>query len=116
MAKILVVDDEPAIRITLEDILQRDGHKVVSAKNGATALQLIATDRFDVALLDLNLGDMRGTEVLAALRRLAANRELVDPSHQALATMKISGGKSWMVFFSTHPPIESRIRALENAR
>lgn len=71
MVKILVVDDEPAIRVTLEDILQRDGYKVVSAKNGATALQLIATDRFDVALLDLNLGDMSGTEVLAALRRQA---------------------------------------------
>jgi heat shock protein HtpX len=54
--------------------------------------------------------------MLAALRRLGANRELVDPSHQALATMKISGGKAWMVFFSTHPPIEVRIRALENAR
>ncbi len=55
--------------------------------------------------------------MLAALRRLAANRELVDPSHQALATMKINGtARNYMVFFSTHPPIEQRIAALENAR
>jgi heat shock protein HtpX len=53
--------------------------------------------------------------MLAALRRLGANSELVDPRHEALATMKISGGKSWMVFFSTHPPIDVRIRALERA-
>ena len=51
--------------------------------------------------------------MLAALRRLAANRELIDPQHQALATMKISGTRGWMVFFSTHPPLEQRIAALE---
>ena len=55
--------------------------------------------------------------MLAALRRLAANAELVDTSHQALATMKISGTRrNYMVFFSTHPPLEQRIAALEQAR
>jgi heat shock protein HtpX len=54
--------------------------------------------------------------MLAALRRLAANRELIDPSHQALATMKISGSpRNYMALFSTHPPLEQRIAALENA-
>jgi heat shock protein HtpX len=53
--------------------------------------------------------------MLAALRRLAANRELVDTSHQALATLKINGAKGWMMFFSTHPPLEARIAALERA-
>ncbi len=51
--------------------------------------------------------------MLAALRRLGANRELVDPQHQALATLKINGTRGWMVFFSTHPPLEARIAALE---
>ena len=51
--------------------------------------------------------------MLAALRRLAANRELVDTQHQALATLKINGARGWMVLFSTHPPIETRIAALE---
>lgn len=51
--------------------------------------------------------------MLAALRRLAANRELVDTQHQALATLKINGARGWMVFFSTHPPLEARIAALE---
>jgi heat shock protein HtpX len=54
--------------------------------------------------------------MLGALRRLAANRELVDTEHQALATMKINGGRSWAALFSTHPPIEERIAALENFR
>ena len=54
--------------------------------------------------------------MLAALRRLAANRELVDTRHEGLATMKINGAGRWMVFFSTHPPIETRIAALEKAQ
>ncbi len=55
--------------------------------------------------------------MLAALRRLAANRELVDPNQPALATLKISGGMSRMgMLFSTHPPLEARIAALEQMR
>ena len=53
--------------------------------------------------------------MLAALRRLAANRELVDPNQPALATFKINGTRGWMMFFSTHPPLEQRIAALERA-
>ena len=54
--------------------------------------------------------------MIAALRRLQANRELIDPRHEALATMKINGGGRWMVFFHTHPPLETRIAALEQAQ
>jgi heat shock protein HtpX len=54
--------------------------------------------------------------MIAALRRLQANAQLVDTQHQSLATAKINGTRSWMVFFSTHPPLEQRIAALERAR
>ena len=53
-------------------------------------------------------------DMLAALRRLGANRGLIDPSHEALATMKISG--KWTGLFSTHPPLEQRIAVLERAQ
>lgn len=52
-------------------------------------------------------------QMVAALRRLAANRELVDTSHAALATFKISGARGFMALLSTHPPLEDRIAALE---
>jgi heat shock protein HtpX len=55
--------------------------------------------------------------MIAALRRLQTTHQLVDPSNQALATMKIAGGSGrWMVLFSTHPPLEARIAALESMR
>jgi heat shock protein HtpX len=52
-------------------------------------------------------------KMVGALRRLMSSREAIDTSHQALATLKISGARGWMVFFSTHPPLEVRIAALE---
>ena len=51
--------------------------------------------------------------MVAALRRLAANRELVDTQQPALATLKINGMPGWTALFSTHPPLEQRIAALE---
>ena len=53
-------------------------------------------------------------DMLAALRRLGASRELIDPRHEALATMKVSG--KWTGLFSTHPPLEQRIAVLERAQ
>ena len=53
-------------------------------------------------------------DMLAALRRLGANRGLIDASHESLATMKISG--KWKGLFSTHPPLEQRIAVLERAQ
>jgi heat shock protein HtpX len=55
-------------------------------------------------------------KMIGALRRLMSNQQMVDPSHEALATLKINGMRRWMMFFSTHPPLEARIAALEEAR
>ncbi len=54
--------------------------------------------------------------MIGALRRLQSQHELVDTSQAALATLKINGAKGWMMFFSTHPPLEQRIAALEAGR
>ncbi len=53
--------------------------------------------------------------MLAALRRLAAQKELVDSSNAAMAAFKISGRRGFLALLSTHPPLEQRIRALELA-
>ena len=53
--------------------------------------------------------------MIGALRRLLSTQERVDVSNTALASFKIAGGRSWLQLFSTHPPLEVRIAALESA-
>jgi heat shock protein HtpX len=55
-------------------------------------------------------------KMIGALKRLVAHQDAVDTSQPALATLKISGARGWMAFFSTHPPLEQRIAALERSR
>lgn len=70
-AKILIVDDEESIRFFLEDLLARDGYQVVAVESGESALASIASQQFDLALLDLRLGGIDGLQVLAGLRKQA---------------------------------------------
>ena len=66
--KILIVDDEDRIRFFLSEILTSDGQNVTTAENGQQALAFIAEQEFDLALLDLNLPDMNGMEILSRLK------------------------------------------------
>ena len=67
-AKILLVDDEAAIRFSLEELLAPEGYDIVAVESGEQAVAAIASQRFDLALLDLRLKGIGGLEVLAALR------------------------------------------------
>ncbi|MCA9980579.1 MAG: response regulator, partial [Anaerolineales bacterium] len=74
---ILVVEDEYGIRLFLEHLLQRDGHTVVLAENGETAIPLIDTS-LDLAILDLNLGKgLSGLDVLQEIRQRAPDTEVI---------------------------------------
>jgi len=66
---------------------------------------------------DAGSAHLAGREpMIGALRRLIINRDAVDMSHQALATMKINGAPAWLAPFRTHPSLEERIAALQNQR
>ena len=68
MATVLVVDDsEPLGRLMLQT-LDRAGHRGAWAPSGAAALAHAAVEQPDVVLIDLHLGDMRGSELAEALR------------------------------------------------
>ena len=67
-ARILVVDDEPGIRFSLEALLTRDGFEVTPIDSGEAALDLLAAETFDLALVDLRLPGVDGLELLRWLR------------------------------------------------
>jgi len=66
--RVLVVDDEPAIRDVLERILRRAGHSVSIAESGEAALQIFAPGQFDLLFTDLGMPGMGGAALLAQLR------------------------------------------------
>lgn len=62
--KILVVDDERAIRNSLKEILTDEGYSVEIAQDGAEALSIVDKEKFDVIFCDIKMPGMDGTEVL----------------------------------------------------
>tara|TARA_B100002051_G_scaffold231799_1_gene230099 strand:- start:613 stop:1299 length:687 start_codon:yes stop_codon:yes gene_type:complete len=66
---ILVVEDEPDLRTTLEFNLKSEGYKVKSAADGQTAIKEIGKKIPDLVLLDLMLPDMSGLEVCKQIRK-----------------------------------------------
>jgi len=65
---LLVIDDEPGIRESLELILQDEGYDVTTAATGEEGLRSLALKRFDVVLLDVSLPDKSGLDVLREIR------------------------------------------------
>ena len=72
MNRVLVVDDEPAIRDAVVYALRSEGYQVQGAEDGETGLQAALEDEFDVVILDLMLPKMSGTEVCRRLRNESA--------------------------------------------
>jgi len=68
--RILLVDDDRALRHVLATLLKEAGHLVKSAGDGPEAVALLGDDTFDIVLLDLGLPSMSGLEVLARARAL----------------------------------------------
>jgi len=67
-ATVLVIDDEPPIRKLLRMGLSTQGYAILEAPDGRTALDLLAREGADLAILDLGLPDMRGHDLLKAIR------------------------------------------------
>jgi len=68
--RILVVDDEPQIRSMLQRVLSTSEIEVETTDSGKDCLNLLATTPFDLVLLDLNMQDMDGFEVLSEIRKV----------------------------------------------
>lgn len=62
--KLLIIDDEPAIRRTLKDILENEDYQVDAAADGAEGLKKIQENEYDVVLCDIKMPKMDGIEVL----------------------------------------------------
>ena len=69
MAKILIVDDDSAVQTTIRLLLERAGHSVVAAGDGAKGLAQFETGDFDLLFLDIFMPGMDGFETMRMVHR-----------------------------------------------
>ncbi len=82
----MIVDDDDIVRVTTAAALTRRGFDVVQVSSGAEALGYLARDAPALMLLDLNMDDMTGWEVLSHIQR--------DPRLRDMKTVVVSGEQS----------------------
>lgn len=80
-AKVLLVEDNEVNRVVAEGFLQSMGHQVVMAEDGLQAERIIDKQDFDIALVDINLPDCDGTDLIQRLKRIERNK----PGDKALS-------------------------------
>jgi len=69
MANILVVEDSPAVRMAIVEVLEDLGHAVTETENGRIALDHLGTTAFDLVVTDVLMPEVDGIEVIKAVRR-----------------------------------------------
>src|SRR5690349_18355127 len=84
-ARILVVDDEAVIRLTLDQILRRVGYHVTTAATGEEAIATLTRSAFDLLLVDLKLPGMDGVAIA----------RYVQQSHPSAAILFITGSSDF---------------------
>ena len=68
--RILLVDDQEDVRLTLRLLLSVDDHTIVEASNGREALDLFAPGKFDIVITDFVMPEMKGDELAKQIKRI----------------------------------------------
>jgi two-component system alkaline phosphatase synthesis response regulator PhoP len=115
-ARILLVEDEPGLSLTLSDLLVNEGYDVDTAMDGVTGLERAAKGAFDLVVLDLMLPRMNGLEVCRELRRRGKDVAILMLTAKSQLTDRVAGLKLGADDYLTKPfePPEllARIEAL----
>ena len=114
--RILVIDDEAAIRDSLRMILEYEGYGFTGAASGQDGLALVQRDRPDLVLLDIKMPGMDGMEVLRKLRALDDGLPVVMISGHGTTSTAVEAIKSGALDFLDKPLSSERvILTLQNA-
>ncbi|MGH2858720.1 MAG: response regulator transcription factor [Solirubrobacteraceae bacterium] len=116
MARVLVVDDEPAVRRALERALRLDNHDVTLAEDGEQALDVLATGETDAVILDILMPKLDGLEVCRRLRKagdrtpvlMLTARDAIDDRVEGLDV----GADDYLVKPFALRELQARLRAL----
>lgn len=114
--KVLIVDDERAIRYSLKEILEMENYQVETAENGAEGLQKARKEKYDAIFCDIKMPEMDGTEMLAKLIEEGIETPVVMISGHADITTAVDCIKTGAFDFIEKPLDLNRILiTLKNA-
>jgi DNA-binding response OmpR family regulator len=115
MSRILIIEDEPDLALSLEADLRRQGHEPSVATDGEQGLAMGRTGAWDLVLLDVMLPRLDGFEVCSELRRLGVSTPVIMLTARAAETEKIVGLDAGADDYVTKPfslrELRARIRA-----
>ena len=86
MARILIIDDERAIRNALREILEYENYQVDEAEDGATGIELVNKESYDVILCDIKMPKMDGIEVLENIQKTTDAPVVMISGHGTIET------------------------------
>lgn len=110
--RVLVVDDEKNIRLTLSHTLEMAGYQVQTAVNGEDALQRLEGDSFDLILLDLKMPGMDGEAVLARINERHPQVKVIMVTAHGTVDNAVDAMKHGAVDFIQKPFAPQEIREL----
>ncbi len=118
--RILVADDEKIKRVTLAHDMESQGHEVVTAADGAEALEKLMAGRFDVVVTDLKMPNLDGIELLKRIKHeRITDAEVIIMTAYGSIPLAVDAGKLGVFDFLTKPfrnedifPLLARIEAL----
>jgi len=115
MARILIVEDEPDLVLSLEEDLRRQGHETQVARDGAEGLRIGKEGSWDLILLDIMLPKMDGFDVCSELRRAGIPTPIIMLTARTQEAEKELGLDSGADDYVTKPfglrELRARIRA-----
>ncbi len=109
MAKILIIDDERAIRSTLREILEYEDYQVDDIDNGIDGLNLIQKNDYDLVLCDIKMNRMDGMEVLTEGLAIRPDLPFIMISGHGTVETAVEASKKGAFDFISKPPDLNRL-------
>ena len=115
MAKILVIDDEPAIRRILREILEHEKYNVDDAASAIDALPLVKENEYDAILCDIKMPQMDGIEFLEEAKQISDAPIIMISGHGTIDTAVEAIKKGAFDYISKPPELNRLLITLRNA-
>jgi two-component system, NtrC family, nitrogen regulation response regulator NtrX len=109
MAKLLIVDDEKAIRAALRDILEYEGYAVEEARDGEEGYEMIQRNDYDVVLCDIKMPKMDGLDLLLRIGELGKGVPFIMISAYGNVENAVEATKRGAFDFIVKPPDLNRL-------